>query len=123
MLSGVSGWITKAAGNMSSKMPTLGKWLSKSVSTVGKAVSWVAKFLGKILGTPGNLAGKAGEAIQGTKLGTKVLGKNTAINLGAGTKSATNTVSLMGGMEYAAKGNKNKFSLGNIKPEFSYEDI
>ena len=192
MLSGVSGWINKAAGSMSSKMPTLGKWLSKSASAVGKGVSWVANFLGKILGAPGKLAGRAGEAIQGTKLGTKVLGRGqkllsnveketlqklistsrklnkvekefvnrmanssralskeeltalerikskrlnktemdlinkletSSINLGAGLKSGTNTASVVGGMEYAGRGNKNSFSLGKVKPEYSYEDI
>lgn len=86
LLSGATGWLSKAAESITTKMPTMGKWLSSAVETVGKSIAWVGSFIGKILGTPGRIAGNIG-----TKLGGEAIG--------LGTKSATNTAALMGGFE------------------------
>lgn len=90
LLNGASQWLTKGAETVSTKMPTLGKWLSSTASTVGKAVGSVGSFIGKILGAPGKIAGKIGSAIGGEAIGK-------------GLQSATNTAALMGGFEQASK--------------------
>lgn len=86
MLSGASGWISKASSSVSTKMPTLGKWLSSISGSVGKSVGSIGSFISKILGAPGKIAGSIG-----TKLGGEAVGR--------GVQSATNTAALMGGIE------------------------
>lgn len=99
LLNGATNWITKGSEIISQKMPTMGKWLGSMTGTVGNTLKTVGSYLGKILSAPGKLAGKAGEAIQGTQTGTRLLGNK---NLGAGLKSGVNTAGLVGGIEKGA---------------------
>lgn len=111
LLSGASGWLSKGAETVSASMPTMGKWLGTAAETVGKSIATVGSYIGKILGAPGRLAGNIG-----TKLGGEAVGR--------GTQAATNMAAVMGGLNYAGGYNKNNnFSLGNVKPEYSYDDI
>ena len=100
-----------SAGKYLEKMPTLARWFGEILLFIPKILSWLGEMLGKILSAPGKLAAKAGEAIQGSKL----VGKS----LGRGLQTATNTGMMLGGITAgqtgvgAIKDNRMKSAFGN----------
>jgi hypothetical protein len=101
-LSGATSWIYKGAKYISQKLPKLSGWIINIIDSIGKVLKNMASYIWKLLSMPGKIAGKAGETLQKTGVGTKVLGTTGlegSKNLAGGLKAATNVGGVVGGLE------------------------